>query len=822
MHAFWPDVRYAARLLRRTPSFAAIAILSLALGIGANTAVFSLLNAVVLRDLPVRHPEQLVDLTPIRPDGRDGKLSFPVFEELVRRQQVFSSLIGYWGDGIFNLEANGAVVRGDVWAVTGNFYSELGVTPFAGRVLTEQDVSLPTRSPARVAVLGYGVWQREFGGSLSIIGQPVRVEGASFTVIGIAPKGFTALGLTSEPDVTLPLTAVPLITTSPGRFTDLKSQWVDVVGRLGSGRGLPDARAQLASLWPTIRSAMVPPDYVGKERDDFLATRLSVASGSRGKEWFLRSRFTSPLFIMLGVGALILLIACVNLASLTLSRAAARSHEMALRGALGASRWRLARQMITEGLLLSGIGAVAGLLLASWRSRALAALMTRDYAVLSVLDVSPDARVLAFTAVVAVLTGVLFSLFPAWRASRHDPASGLRQRARTVAIGGRAGKILIVAQVALSLVLLMDAGLLVRTLHQLRAIDYGFRRDNIIVAALFPRAGGFKNVDMGRYEEDLAQRVAATPGVLDVAFMNGRTMGFESNQTVSPPSFDRRSEVVSGFVSVSPHLFRTLGVDVLAGRDFSWHDDSQGRVAIVSRSLATRLFAGGEALGRHIRVGNEPRRQDLEVVGIVGDVRLWNPRNPDASGVFVPMLQEGDSATGGDLIVRMAPGASMSASSLGHTVQSLGHESVSKYRTAQEVLDRAILQERVTAMLAAFFGALALLLAAVGLYGLMAYSVVQRTREIGIRVALGAQRTEVVTMVMGDTMRLVIVGVALGTPMALSSSRLVGSLLFGLAPGDPVTLAVIAGMLLAIGLVAGYLPGRRASRVDPIEALRSV
>jgi len=400
MQTLWLDIRHAMRIMRQSRGITAVAVLSLALAIGVNASVFSLLNAVVLRPLPAPRPDQFVAVETIRPNSTEGPLAFPAFERLVSRQSVFSSVVGYWGDGIFSVEANGTLTRSDIWAVTASFYTELGVRPFAGRLLTDADVRLDSRSPEMVAVLGYGIWQREFGGDRGVIGTRISVEGHPFTVIGIAPQGFTGIGVTSEPDVTIPLTAAPLL--MPGasdRFTAPASRWVSVLGRLKNDVSLSDARAQLTVLWNTIRDETVPPGATGKDRDDFLATRLQLSSAASGKEWFLRSRFTTPLYIVLGVGGLILLIACVNLASLTLSRAAARAHEVSIRVAIGASRSRIARQMITEGLVVSVLAAAAGLVLASWSSRALATMMTSDYLVPVALDVSPDVRVLAFTIV---------------------------------------------------------------------------------------------------------------------------------------------------------------------------------------------------------------------------------------------------------------------------------------------------------------------------------------------------------------------------------------------------------------------------------------
>ena len=808
--------------MRRTPAFTAIAVLSLGLAIGAATSVFSLLNAVVLRELPVHDPAGLVAIETKRPSENEAPLTYPAFELLAARQQVFSSLIGYWGDGIFNVEADNVLVRGDVWAVTGNFHAELGVQPAAGRLLIEADENLTARSAQMVAVLGYGIWQREFGGDRSIVGRAVKVEGIAFTIVGIAPRGFTGFGITSEPDVTIPLTAAARLMpgTPEARFANRQSRWVSVVARLRPGLTLAQAESQLQGQWIDIRASTMAPDLAGKDLDAARATTLLVTSAARGKEWFLRSRFTTPLFIVLGVAGLMLVIACVNLASLMLSRAAARSQELSVRLALGAGRWRLARPMITEGVLLSMLAAALGVLFAGWTSQAIATLMTRDYLVPSVLDVAPDLRVLVFAGVAAILAGVLFSIVPALGAGRHDPAHMLKQSARTLASTGRTGQVLIVAQVALSLVLLMDAGLLVRTLQQLRFIEFGFTSRHVVLSGLFPVPDGYRGVDVDRYYPQLAERIARVPGVASVGFSKHRIGTANPSRPVVASIGDDRGGAAADFGRVGPGFFDVLGIPLIQGRAFSWTDNSTSRrVAVVSRRLATKLF-GGDAIGRHIRIGDAAARADIEIVGVVGDARVFDPRNPHTASVYVPMLQEGTAtAQWSDLIVRSA-GGDVKFVDLRSAVQALGRESIISSRPLTRVIDRAILQERVTAMIGGFFGGLALLLAGIGLYGLMAYAVTQRRREIGIRLALGAERGAVVKMVVRETMMLVGIGLAIGIPAALAAGRFVSALLVGLTPTDSITLIAIATLLIAIGLLAGYVPGRRASRTSPTEALR--
>jgi len=811
-------------MLRRNPAFTAIAVLSLALAIGANTGVFALLNAVVLRELDVRRSEQLVSVTTLRRDGVEGGLSFPMFEEVSRRQRVFSTLIAHHGGGIFNVAANGAIYRLDLWPVSGNFYSDLGITPHIGRLIEERDDNLSARTAEMVVVLGYGVWQREFGGDASVVGRTLKIEGVPFTIIGVGPKGFTAFGITSEADVAIPLSAYPLVTAThvPGppmqRFSDRKSRWVDVVGRLRDGVSLEEARAQLTTEWPAIVRDTTPSGLDAAQLDEFNATRLAVTSAARGQDFFLRTRFTRPLYVVLAVAGMMLLIACVNLASLMLSRVAAHRHELSIRMALGASRWRMARQILAEGLLLSSIGAGGGVLFAAWTSEAIKSIMTRDYFVPSVLRVSPDGRVLAFASAVAVLAGILCSVLPAWWATRPQCGEALRGSSRSAAGTGRTGKTLIVVEVALSLVLLTDSALLVRTLQQLRSTDFGFRTEAVTMAQLFPRPDAYTNLDDARYYPDLIGRIAALPGVRDAALFR-TPPGLESKQRVVPAEASG-SEVTAVLGIVGPQFFRTIDIPLVRGRDVAWSDAAHStHVAIVSRSLAARMFPHEDAIGRRIRLRDTPEAGELEIVGVVGDVRFANPRSPSPYAVYLAILQHEYSGRWGEVLVRGA-GGRVPEADVRRAVASAGREQVTMYRTLGQVTDRTIVQERVTAMIAGFFGVLALALCAIGLYGLMAYAVTQRTRELGIRMALGAERRGVLAMTVRETMMLVAIGLATGLPLALMAGRVVSGLLFGLTPTDPVSLGATVLLLLGVGLLAGYLPGRRASRVEPMVALR--
>jgi predicted permease len=818
----WQDIRLAVRGFRRTPIFSLVAIMTLTLAIGANTALFSLLNALVLRDAGVRDPHTLVQLSGIRPGSTSGTgLTFPMFQELKRRQRVFSAVIGWLGPSIVNVETDQEQTQGAIWVVSGNFFEELGVRPLAGRLLDRNDVNETTLEPRSVAVIGYSFWQRHYGTDRHVIGRHLRVQNEQFDIVGIAPAGFRALDLTIEPDVTLPLTAFPLIADSAG--TSLRtdaSLWVRTTGRLTPGVTVEQARAALDALWSELKTTTVPPQYGGALRDRFVAMRLSVESAATGVDQSLRATFMNPLLVVLSIAALILLIACVNLASLMLSRAASRVQEMGVRLALGARRLHLVRQPLMEGVLLSAIGAGCGVWLAYWGSDALMTLMFRDYLVSASLNVAPDGRVLLFASTAAVLVGILFSLAPAWFVGRLETTELLHQRTRSISQAGSVGQLLIAVQVGLSLILLTNAGLLVRTLRQIRAVNSGMHADGTFVASLAPRPGRQTGLNNEVYYPALVGRVAAVPGVEKAAVSLFRPAGGTGGaervwQSRSPTD---HAGVESLFMSVSPGLFDALGISLRAGRDFSWSDSSRGRaVAVISESLARRLFPAQDPTGQYIRVGALPQRQDVEVVGVVGDARIYDVKNSNVSAVYLPALQERDNNYK-SLVIH---GGQVSADDLNRAVASFGYDRVRFIRTLDYIAERALLRERITAMLATFFGAIALLLAAIGLYGLMSYTVAQRRREIGIRMALGADVRRVMRTIMCDGLRITLLGVVVGLTGAWMSVRLVTSLVFGVSTHDPVTLVTAAGALIVTATLACVLPAARAARTDPMVTLRA-
>ena len=822
LDALWQDVRYAARTYGRTPGFAFVIILTLTLAIGANTAIFSLLNALALRDLPVRDPATLVQVATVTPLQGESFLTFSMFRELSARQHVFSSVIGATGNTGVDVSDGGTVMKGLLWAATGNVHDELGVRPVVGRLLAAGDMTIEPPGAEAVAVLGYGFWQRHYRGDASVIGRTIHIEGRPFTVIGVAPAGFTGFALVAEPDITIPLAATPLLSGgAPSTLGASQSRSVRVIGRLKPGVTVEQARTQLTALWPAVREAVLPPDYTGARRSNLLSIGLDVSSASKGNETSLRRRYVQPLLILLGIAGLVLLIACTNVASLLLSRASVRRHEIGVRLALGASRWRVARQLVTEGVLLSLAGALGGVMLSFWACREITRIVFDEFLYPVVFDGRPDMNVIVLTTVVAIAAGILCSALPAWRGTRGTATEALQTEGRTFSVSGRTGRMLVGTQLALSLVLLTAAGALVRSLSELRAVKTGIERsDDVVVAypgAAHPRA--YDGIDNDTYYPQVLRRIEALPGVRRASVSLGKpgTGGGPRDAIVRFGETQDAAGVTATRSPVAPGFFAVVGIPVVKGRDFEWRDNSRGpRVTVLSQSLARRLFGGDDPLGQRVRVGLDPSRDNVEVIGVVADARLYDLKSPDVFAAYTPALQDPD-ASYKCFVIR---GDNISFAALKEAVERLGRERVGNVVTLQYITDRSLLLERLTAMMSGFFGSLVLLLAGVGLFGLMSYAVAQRRREIGIRMALGADRRRVVREVVRDGLVVTLAGLAAGVVAALASVRVVQTLLFGVTPQDPLTLAAAGASLLAIAILACAVPASRAARVDPLIALR--
>lgn len=705
------DIRYGARMLVKSPVTTAVAIVSLALGIGANTAIFSLMNALILRPLPIRDPGQLVRLsttTPADPD-REDSLSLAMYQQIRKDQRVFSDLFAWDGGGIVNIEANGVKYAASMSTVTGEYFSTLGIQPILGRLITSEDLSLDRGSPAAVAVIDYACWQRRYQGDASVIGKTIRVEDRTLTIIGVIPEKFSGLIIDAAPDVT-----VPIGFTGRTTYRDRQSLGLGVFARLKPGVSIEQARAQLETMWPATLEASLPAEYARAKRETFLSRRIVVASASTGSS-FLRVKYARPLSVLMGMVGLLLLIACANLANLMLARAAGRRHEFGIRIALGGGKWRIVRQMLTESLMLSVAGAVLGMVIADRGSRLLLDTMWTGLVPMA-LDASPDLRVLAFTVLASLLTGLLFGVSPAWNIFRSDPAGALQQHGRTVRGGAMTlGKILIGAQVALSMVLVIGAVLFVRSLENLRTTEVGFRRDGLLLLHLFPRSGSETQTIPNRtgYYRQLAEGVRGIAGVESVSYSHmGPVLSYELTDAASV-SLSHERPVQAVFEAVGPGFFHLAGMRVLAGREFDWRDHEAAQpVAIVSESLSRRLFASASPIGRRVDFGN---RKGLEIVGIVNSASLWMPQSREPLAVYLALMQIPTyNSSSIDIRITGDPAAVLPAAQ--RTVESLGRHFVLRAETLDQRFARFLITDRMIAMLSSFFSGLALLLASIGLY----------------------------------------------------------------------------------------------------------
>jgi predicted permease len=818
MGAVYRDFFYGLKSFSRNPLFAGVFVVALAFGIGAAISVFTVIDALMLRPLPVPHPEQLVGLTGNYRGHSRIPMSYPMFTELKRRQRAFTDICGWTSGGSFSVDINGTVSLSDVRSVTGNYYSVLGAHALLGRLINPGDMQ--GSQVSQVAVIGYELWKERFAGDPSAIGKTIHIDGKLFTIIGVTQKWFTGMTVGSPPEITILAGALPSY--------DLQSRsllWLFATGRLADEDAIDRASAQLQSFWPRLLEATLPTESAGERRQSFLSMGLQldrVATGARMESWDLRSRLQRPLDLLLGIVGLILLVICVNLASLTLARTIRRRQEISTRIALGASPWQAVRQFVAEPLVLSCIGALFALPLSYWGSQLLIALMTRGQTVPALLDVRPDWRIFTCAAFAAIVTGLLTGLVPTWQLSRHHPGLTLQQSARTLGRGtGRLGKALIISQVAISLVLLQAAGLFLRTLQSLKSFNPGFDKAGVIELELIPVPGGHRGADS--YRKQLTEAIAGLPSVRSAAFSNYPILGGDLawKDTVSRVSASNPADAVAAAqVIVSPGFFRTLGVPFVAGRDFRWSDDKKHpHAAIIDSLLAKRLFPSRDPVGQHIRFGVQPDYQDLEIVGVSQHARLLDVRDTEGAFVFLPSPQFGNSEDGGTLLVRETVGPGFEKA-VEREVESFGHEYSIKTSTVAEMNEGSMVNEELTASLSGFFAAVALVVAGVGLFGLLTYSITLRTREIGIRMAMGSQRAGILRLILYEALYLTLVGIAIGLPLAIAASRIFASMLFALSFADPMTLATASLMLMLTGVLAGLLPAIRAMRLEPIAALR--
>ena len=817
--ALLQDLRYAIRALRSSPGFAAVAILSLALGIGANTAIFSLIDSVILKTLPVSHPEQLVQVTM----GDSGAtFTNPIWEQVRDRQDVFSGIFSY-GSQRFNLAAGGEARYAEGNFAAGQFFDTLGVHPVLGRTFSSAD---DKRGCPGTAVLSYGFWQTEFGGRADVVGKTISLDNHQFEILGVIEPGFTGFDVGTSTDVYVPLCTEKTIRGDNSMLDQRSSWWIRVIGRPKPGISATQAEARLKTLAPAIFEATVPPRWKPDLQDQYRKRTFETQPSANGLS-NLRRQYQQALMILMVIVGVVLLIACANVANLLLARSAARQREIAIRMALGSGRARLIRQLLTESLLLSLTGAALGVLFAQWGTRLLVGFLTSGRGKVF-LDLSIDGRVLAFTAGVAILTGLLFGLAPAWRGTRVNPQSAMKANARGVIEGSRfgLGKALVVVQVALSLLLVVGAGLMLTTFFNLETLTSGFEREHILLTSVDLRNGHYPPERRGAAYRDILEHLRALPGVRSASdsLMTPISGGFwNEDLQIEGYTSKGREDTLVYFNRVSDGYLETLGIQLVAGRDFNSHDTPQSPgVAIVNETMAKRFFAGQNPIGKRYRPEEGNSLGDwVEIVGVMKDAKYGTLREEILPTAFVAASQDAKPNQSFNFEVRVASGAPTALiSAVKSAVAQVNGDVSMQFTTLAVQVDRSLARERLLATLSGFFGALALLLAMIGLYGVMSYNVARRRNEIGIRMALGAEQSRVLRMVLKEVAVLIGIGVAIGLGAAVGTTRFVESFLYGMKPNDPWTLASAAIVLAVVAALAGFLPARRASRLDPMTALR--
>ena len=841
MNPVWNDLRYALRMLRKSPVFTAIAVVSLAVGIGANTAIFSLVDQILLRLLPVREPQQLVLLTMkgmhYGSNWGGNAISYPMYSDFRDNNQVFSGMFCRFPN-FLSLSFGGQTERVSAELVSGSYFPVLGVGAALGRTFTPEEDRTPNGHP--VVMLSYSYWKSRFASDRTLIGKTLVVNGHNMTVIGVAQPGFDGVELGFTTQVFVPVMMKAQMTPLWDGLKERRWRWVNAFGRLKPGISAQTAKASLQPFFHSMLEMEVKePAFRNASaytREQFLKNIIDVLPGSQGRS-YTRQSLQTPLWLLMAVTGGVLLIACANVAGLLIARAAARQREVAIRLALGAGRLRIVRQLLVESLLLAGAGGILGIALAVWTNRAVLALLPPESALLN-LSTSPDLRILLFTAGVACLTGLIFGLAPAFQATRPNLAPTLKDQAGAVVGGGgqvRLRKGLVTAQVTLSLLLLIGAGLFIRSLRNLHDLGPGFPQDHLIAFNIDPSLNGYASDRAKLLYRQLTDALSAIPGVQSASLAAMRIL--EDNEWDS-------SVTVEGFVpkpgdgpepymnSISPGYFNTLGVPFAAGRDFTVKDvddvkhgpdkdDFSPRVVIINQKFAEKFFSGVNPLGRHVGFGSDPgTKTDMEVIGVVKDIKYTNLKDEIPVQMFVPYLA---SRSVGDMTVylRTSLSSTQAFAAARSEVRRLDPNlPVYGMRTMDAQIENSLLIERLIAGLSTVFGCLATLLAMVGLYGVMAYTVERRTREIGIRIALGAIYGDVIWLVMREVVLLVALGMAAGLAASFALTRYVQSQLFGVGKNDPLTIAMAVVALAAVGCLAGYIPALRASRTDPMQALR--
>jgi putative ABC transport system permease protein len=827
------DLRFAIRSFKKSPVFLSVAVLSLALGIGANTAIFTLVDQILLRLLPVKDPQQLVLLWGRGPhygsnNGR-YKLSYPMYRDFRDHNQVFSGMFCRWETSL-SVSSEGRTERVDGELVSGTYFPVLGVGAALGRVFTPDDDRVPGGHP--VAVISYRYWQNRFGGSKDVIGKKLLVDGYPFTIVGVSRAGFDGTDPGSSPQIRIPIMMVAQLNPMFADAYGLKSRrgrWVNVFGRLKPGVTMTQAKAALQPFFHQMLDMEVREKEFStaapETKKAFLSMWMDVLPASKGDSE-LRRQFASPLLVLTALVGLVLLIACANVANLQVARATARQKEVAVRLALGASRSRIASQLLVESLTLALAGGAAGLVLAVWMDRALLNFLPAGDSPLTI-STAPDWRILVFNLGISLLTGIVFGLAPALQSTRPELARTLKDQVGSIAGGSAVGlrKMLVAAQVALSLLLLIGAGLFIRSLSNLKGLDPGFRTANLVGFAVDPTMTGYQPERSLDFYRRLRDGLDALPGVDSASLAVMPVLGGgEWDQSMAVEGYQHKpTEAPDPHMQfISPDYFKTMNIPILLGRDFRMTDGRGAPlVCIVNEKFARRFFKNGLATGKHIGMGGDPgTKLDIEIVGVVRDTKYESMRDEVPLEVYRPYHQM-EFVIGMYAYVRTARQPEQAFSGIRRVVNTLDPNlPIFQMKTIETQMEESLITERLVATLSSGFGFLATLLAAIGLYGVMAYIVAQRTREIGVRMALGASSRDVVKLVMRDVFILTGIGIAVGLPAAWGLTRMVSSQLYGIQPNDFSTVAAATLGIAFVALLAGYLPALRATRVDPMRALR--
>jgi len=807
------DLRYAFRSLRGSPAFALVAIASLGLGIGANTAIFSFVNALLLQKLPVPEPTRLVELT----EYRDGKLfnspfSFPVIDQLDRRNTAFTGVFGRYPLRV-NLTPDSAAELLNGELVTGTYFATLQVKPALGRLLNDDDVKAGTGNP--VCVISYPLWQGHFGGDMHILGRKLMLSAHPYSVVGVTQKGFFGAQLQSRVDLQIPISRAADFMQGPFA-TMWKSPgfvWIEAMARLKPGLTMAQAQAMVDPVARAIQLDLADP----KDRANVAGRRTAfhLSEGSQGVK--NDSPYSKPVTILMGVVGLVLLIACANVANLLLARAGARSKEFAVRLSLGASRLRLMRQLMVESLVLAGAGGLLGVALAFWIVRTLLLYLNGANSGGNGLPVELDPMVIGFSILLTLLTAVLFGFAPAWQSAKPDVSSELKGGNEQVS-GVKTRRFLIVLEIALSMVILFAAGLMTRTLGQLRTIDLGFDPSGVTTLHIDPAMSGYSQQQSDRVFDAVLSRLRAQPGIVAaslavVAPLEGSMMSMSFEV---PGRAEKNSDLQTNFNMVSPSYFKTLHQPILAGRDFNDLDAKKApRVAIVNDLFVDQYMPGENPLGRLFHMGGG----DVEIVGLVGSSHYQMLREKVCPLIYLPVKQT--QSSGFSVLVRTRLAPAQAVAEIKQAVRAVDPKlPIYGVREFQDVIDEGIGSERMLTFLAALFSALVTLLCGMGVYGLIAYAISRRTREIGVRFAIGAQKADVAKLFLRESGALIAAGVLVGIPLALASARILKSLLYGVEPSDTFTMLSAIAIFLAAGALASLLPVRKATRIEPLRALR--